>query len=275
MINPQSLRLKSKFLWAIRDWFNQNGYEEVITPIRVPSPALESNLVAIQSEDLWLHTSPEFAMKRVLSSGLHRIYQIATCFRSDEIGRHHSSEFSMLEWYRTGAGLWTFMDEVIEFINYSFSQFDHPIPKWERISTHDLLSPNLSPEDWFFQWVDTVEPNLPEAAVVYNYPIWQSALSRTNQHSSERFEIYMNGVELGNAFHEELHSDSLRKRWESANIEKINNNLPEHPIDETFLTAVAKMPRCSGIAIGLDRLLMVLTGGSCIQDYQVQHSVEK
>ena len=247
-------------LHALRCWFFERGYIEVNTPIAVPSAALEENLEAIQinNGNRFLHTSPEFAMKKRLADGLCRIYQIAHCFRGEEIGPHHSMEFRMLEWYRVGASWWDIAHETIELITFLYEHTDLSVPKFEWIATTDLLSPNLTPEEWYFTWVDQIEPTLPSACIVYDYPPWQAALARKRNNLAERFEVYINGIELANAFDEESSSREIRQRWlDSNNIRSANNKVP-HPIDEEFLQAIDKMPRCSGIALGIDRLIMLL-----------------
>ena len=275
MIDAQLQRFKSNLLWQIRSWFNHKGYLEVMTPVRVISPALEHNLIAISSENKWLRTSPEFALKKAISSGLHRVYEIGSCFRSEESGPHHSSEFTMLEFYQVGSGLWAFMDEVINLLNACAEWAQLQLPNWEFIPSHELLDPNLSPEDWFFQWVDQIEPNLPNACVVHSYPKWQAALSKVNQKHAERFEVYWNGIELGNAFHEELSGENLISRWLQSNELRKNCNLPPHPIDHSFIEANTKMPRCSGIAIGLERLLICLSNENHIQAFQIPSGIQE
>ena len=262
-----TIRAQGMILHALRCWFFERGYIEVNTPIAVPSAALEENLEAIQINDekLFLHTSPEFAMKKRLAKGLCRIYQIAHCFRGEEIGPHHSMEFRMLEWYRVGASWWDIAYETIDLITHLYQYTGRPVPSFEWVATPDLLSPNLSPEEWYFQWVDQIEPNLPTACIVYDYPPWQAALARKRNNIAERFEIYINGIELANAFDEESSSQEIRRRWIHSNQIRVQNNKPIHPIDDEFLKAIDQMPRCSGIALGIDRLLMLLLSQDSIQ----------
>ena len=266
--STQIFRQQGQLLWELRNWFNTNGYSEVYTPAIVNSPAMEEHLEAISIEGKWLHTSPEFAMKKMLAQGLCRIYQISSCYRKEEVGRHHSLEFRMLEWYRVGASMYDLMDETVDLISYLNATLSKPTPCFERIATAELLDPDLSPEEWFFQWVDQIEPNLPPACIVYDYPGWQSALARKRGAVASRFEVYYKGIELANAFDEEPSSDEILQRWEHNNQQRKKAQRSPYTIDHDFLKALEKMPRCSGIAMGLDRLLMGLLDLERIQTIQ-------
>ena len=262
-------RQQGLLLHQLRAWFHKYGYQEVYTPALVQSPALEEYLEAISIGELYLHTSPEFGMKKLLALGLPRIYQITSCYRKEELGRHHSTEFRMLEWYRVGASFWDIMDEVVALISHLAQQLGKELPAFERIPCTQLLSPDLPPEEWFFQWVDQIEPNLPPACIIYDYPAWQSALARKRGSVAARFEVYLEGVELANAFDEEGDSQEIRLRWTQSNIVRVQEGRRPYPLDEEFLSALDKMPRCSGIALGVDRLFMLLLGEDNIQTMQV------
>ena len=152
-----------------------NGYLEVHTPALVHAPAMEEHLEPVSVGDKFLHTSPEFAMKRVLSAGLHRIYQITPCFREEEVGIHHSREFTMLEWYRAGAGSWELMDDVEELIGATARALGQPAPSFSRTPVSTLMAQaghtdDGNEEQWFRAWVDDVEPHLTAPTIVYGYP---------------------------------------------------------------------------------------------------------
>jgi lysyl-tRNA synthetase class 2 len=216
-----------------------------------------------------LHTSPEFAMKRILAAGLPRIYQISPCFREEEEGVHHSREFTMLEWYRVGAGTPELMDEVEDIIGAAAAAVEAPVPQFERVGVASLLSPSLPEDEWFFRWVDQVEPSLTAPTMVWGYPPWQAALARKAGSVADRFEVYLGGIELANAFAEEQSSAELRARIaHNAEIRRTSGRVP-HPVDESFLAAVDHMPRCAGIALGIDRLVMALTGAHHIAQVQI------
>lgn len=268
-MSPLRLRQRAAILRSLRVWFDEHGYLEVHTPALVRSPAMEEHLEAVPAADGFLHTSPEFAMKRVLAAGLCRIYQITPCFRGEEVGAHHSREFTMLEWYRVGAGLPELMDEVSDLIAAAARAVGAPVPDFQRVKTAALLEDTGDPDDWFFRWVDQVEPTLTAPTIVHDYPAWQAALARTRGEVADRFEVYLGGLELANAFHEELSSSTLRSRWDEGNQRRAAAGRPPHPIDGAFLDAVDRMPRCAGIALGVDRLVMALTGARDISDVQV------
>jgi lysyl-tRNA synthetase class 2 len=230
---------------------------------------MEEHLHALKASTGFLHTSPEFAMKRVLAAGLCRIYQIVPCFRDEELGVHHAREFTMLEWYRVGAGLPELMDEVTALIATAARAVGATVPDFQRVATADLLEDRGDPDAWFFEWVDRVEPTLTTPTIVHSYPAWQAALARTRDGIADRFEVYLGGLELANAFHEELNPDTLRARWNHSNAGRIAAGRVPHPVDEAFLDAVGRMPRCAGIALGVDRLVMALTKTADITMVQV------
>lgn len=265
------LRARAAILQAVRAWFVAHGYLEVQPPTIVPSAAMEEHLEAVRVGDLgYLHTSPEFALKKVLAAGLGRIYAMTPCFRLEEDGPHHSLEFTMLEWYRAGAGTAELMDEVEDLVGAAADAVGRPRPHFHRRAVADLLSPALPPDDWFFRWVDVVEPTLTAPTIVHGYPDWQAALARVRDGVADRFEVYLGGLELANAFAEEFRGAELRARWEAVSAARRAAGRPPHPIDESFLAAVDRMPRCAGIALGVDRLVMALTGTPHIRAVQVR-----
>ena len=268
-MRPDLLRARARVLRAVRQWFDDHGYLEVHTPVLVPSGAMEEHLEAVAVGDRFLHTSPEFAMKRVLAAGLPRIYQLGPCFRAEEAGVHHSREFTMLEWYRAGAGSAELMDEVEALIGAAAEALGEPAPRFTRRAIDTLIDDDGDAATWFHTWVDQVEPTLTEPTIVHGYPAWQAALSRIRDGRADRFEVYLGGIELGNAFSELLDGEELRDRWAACSAARVRAGRPPHPIDEAFLGAVDRMPRCAGIAVGIDRLLMALTGAAHIQEVQV------
>lgn len=231
---------------------------------------MEPHLEPLRVADAELHTSPEFAMKRVLANGLSRIYQICPCFRAEESGPHHHREFTMLEWYRAGAGTQDLMAEVESLVGAAAQAIGKPPPAFRRVPVASLLPHALAPDDWFFRWVDEVEPTLTAPTIVYNYPPWQAALARVRGENADRFEVYLGGVELANAFCEELSSTELRARKRESDTIRAEHGRPPHPVDDAFFHAVDALPACAGIALGVDRLVMVLTGATSIAEVQVR-----
>ena len=274
-MNIDALRERACMLSALRQWFDTNGYLEIHTPVLVPVGAMEPYIEPVQVGSMQLHTSPEFAMKRVLAAGLPRIYQVVPCFREEEEGRHHSREFTMIEWYRVGAGTVDLMGDVEDLIGTLAEAMGREAPMFQRIPVDSLLEDRGDPDDWFMRWVSEVEPKLQDPTFVYDYPEWQSALSRRRDGVADRFEVYLGGIEVGNAFAEELNSREIRSRWEENNRVRESLDRPPHPVDSCFLQSVDRMPRCAGIAIGLDRLMMALGEYEDIANVQVRSTVPR
>jgi lysyl-tRNA synthetase class 2 len=269
-MEPALLRARARCLSALRRWFDAEGYLEVHTPCLVPSPALEENLEPVRVGRMFLHTSPEFAMKRVLAAGLHRIYQLGPCFREEEQGVHHSREFTLLEWYRANAGTAELMDEVEALVQACADALGAPRPRFTRLAVRELIDPTLDPEQWFYTWVHEVEPRLTAPTIVYGYPAWAAALATLRGAEADRFEVYLGGLELANAFGEEGDADVLRARFAASGEARRAAGRDPHPVDERLLAALPHMPRCAGIALGVDRLVMALTGAADIADVQVR-----
>lgn len=272
-MNPTRLRQRAAITAALRRWFEANGYAEVHTSVLVQSPALEEHLEPVAVGDAYLHTSPEFAMKRVLAAGLCRIYQIVPCFREEELGTHHRREFTMVEWYRTNAGTRELMDDVEQLVEAAAVAVGVPPPRLTRRSVSQIWTDlNLAEPDneldWFRLWVDRVEPTLTEPTIVFDYPAWQAALARERRGRADRFELYLSGIEIGNCFAEEGDARVLRRRFEQSSAKRAAMGRRPHPEDTALIQATPRMPRSAGMAIGLDRLVMALTGAPDIGDVQ-------
>jgi elongation factor P--(R)-beta-lysine ligase len=274
-VKPERLRQRAAITAAVRQWFDTHGYLEVHTPILVDAPALEEHLEAVSVDGRFLHTSPEFAMKRVLAAGLCRIYQIVPSFREEEQGNHHSREFTMLEWYRANAGTAELMDDVESLIGAAATAVKHPTPSFSRRTVNELrqeagLADTDDEVEWFLGWVDSVEPMLTTPTIVTGYPAWQAALARERAGLADRFEVYLAGIEIGNCFAEEGQAETLRARFSASATKRQKMGRMPHPVDEGLLEATPAMPRSAGMAIGLDRLVMALTGVTDIEDVQVR-----
>ncbi|WP_151725713.1 EF-P lysine aminoacylase EpmA [Acinetobacter radioresistens] len=241
----------------------------------------------------YLQTSPEFAMKRLLASGSGPIYQICKVFRDDEHGRKHNSEFTMLEWYRPGFSLLDLMHETTALLNICLAQrfgemrpvvisYKHafqdrldinPLQASVKLlkDTANRLGINLDLGDDRLAYIDLlfshfVEPSLGFDAPVFltDFPPELASLAKVKtdedgEQVAARFELYIEGLELANAYDELIDSKVLRERFEADNTERCTLGLPVMPIDENLLTALQYMPECSGIALGIDRLLMIAT----------------
>lgn len=284
VLDPAGLRARSRVLAAVRRWFDEHGYLEVPTPVRVPTAAMEEHLFPIASEDRWLRTSPELALKRVLAAGLPRVYEIGPCFRGREQGRWHHTEFLMLEWYRVGAQIPDLMDEVEALVAVAAASVGAQSGPWERLTVAQAFAhagldlQAVEPEDgswdtaFFRAWVDQVEPALPRRCFVRDWPASQAALAEVRDDRSppvaQRFEAYLDGVELANAFLELRDEAEQRRRFAVANAARRAAGEPENAVDEAFCKAVGVLPPVTGIALGIERLVAVLTRAeelACVQ----------
>ncbi len=274
---------------------------EVDTPIlsqaSIPDPNIHSVSVTLsnrhQSRSFYLSTSPEFCMKRLLASGSGAIYQVAKVFRDDETGRLHQPEFSMLEWYQPGYDHYRLMEEVAELLmvlglaearkntyeNVFLEYFDIN-PHSASISDLQLLAADsglqeLSNErsillDFLFSHSISANLGREGPLLLYHYPACQAALARLSADRppiAERFELFIDGMEIANGFHELSDAGEQRCRFEAENQLRKQRGLSDVTIDEQFLTALqAGLPDCSGVAIGLDRLLMALSAKEQINE---------
>jgi lysyl-tRNA synthetase class 2 len=286
------LRDRAAVLAAIRRLLDSRGYLEVPTPVLVPSAALEEHLYPVSAAGGLLRTSPEFALKRVVAAGLPRVYEIGPCFRDREQGPWHAREFTMLEWYRAGAGLADLMDETESVIGAAAAALGVPLPAFQRLTVRELFqtyagldlatasADQLSPRDphswddaFFRRWVDDVEPRLTGALIVHGWPASQAALAAVRTDGAwpvaERFEVFLDGIELANAFHELVDGRELLRRFAASNAARAAAGEAPHPVDLDLIDAVAKMPPTSGIAVGVERLVAALRGWPGIGAAQV------
>ena len=283
------LRLRAVMTRAIRRFFLDQDFLEIETPIRIPAPAPESHIEPITSGEWFLQTSPELCMKRLLAAGYPKIFQICKCFRAGERGAHHLPEFTMVEWYRAGTDYLTLMDDceiLIARINDELGLGDAVYwqgrricltPPWERITVREAFAryAGLSVEevlmgDRFDEiMVCAIEPHLgmEQPVFLYEYPATLGALARVkaeNQEVAERFELYIAGLELANAFSELTDPVEQRRRFEEASRDLRLKNCPTYPLPERFLASLSCMPPSAGIALGLDRLAMILADQTTI-----------
>ncbi|EAR09533.1 EF-P lysine aminoacylase EpmA [Reinekea blandensis] len=295
----QTLRRRAEILAEIRRYFQQHQVLEVETPILSSYGGTDVNLDAWQTaEGLTLHTSPEFAMKRLLAAGSGDIYQICRVFRQDEQGQRHQPEFTMLEWYRVGFQENELMDDVATLIEHVSGIRELPrqvityaqafeaqgLPDPHRASLDMLQAAvrsrlNAAPDNWKRdECLDAlmamvVEPSLPAETLVFvqNFPSSQAALA---QHSridgvlvARRFELFWGGMELANGYYELTDAQEQAKRFEQDCQDRLANGQAIPKLDERFLAALSQgMPECSGVALGLDRLIMKLLGKAHIDE---------
>ncbi|NCG17957.1 MAG: EF-P lysine aminoacylase GenX [Rhodobacterales bacterium] len=294
-MNADGLRKRALVLRAVRTWFADHGYLEVPTPSLVPSPAMEEHLYALAADDGWLRTSPEFSLKCVMAAGLGRIYEIGPCWRAREQGPWHGTEFLMLEWYRAGAELVNLMDEVKSLVQVAFEAVGRPAPTpWRRTTVRDLFiehtgidlrtasAVDLSSQDddwdeaFFRRWITEVEPKLQGSTIVEDWPASQAALAQIRDDQpwpvAKRFEVYIDGIELANAFFELIDTQAQSQLFDAANKARLLMGETPHPVDYELIAAVGKMPRTSGIAMGLDRLVAAACGWPSIDPGRVRRT---
>jgi lysyl-tRNA synthetase class 2 len=297
-------------LQTIRQFFAEKNVLEVETPILCHTAGTDPNLDFFTTELNWspenprlyLQTSPEFAMKRLLAGGSGSIYQICKAFRNGESGRFHNPEFTLLEWYRVGYDLQQLMDEVDELIGVLFAGV-RTLKPTQQVSYHSLFQfhTGLNPLIFSYQeylnyaegcgleyaasvcgqdhavWLDfifshQIQPQLEfnRLLMVYEYPACLSSLARINEHNAlatDRVEVFLDGVELGNGYYELRDACEQEQRFDKEISIRMANNRPKVAKDQRLLAALtAGLPDCSGIAIGLDRLLMLLSESSTIED---------
>ncbi|WP_026840252.1 EF-P lysine aminoacylase EpmA [Citrifermentans bremense] len=283
----QALVERGAIFGRIREFFQEKGYLEVETPFRIPAPAPEAQIDAIPASGWFLQTSPELCMKRMLAAGYQRIFQICRCWRDGERGVRHLSEFTMLEWYRSKADYLVLMEETEALVQHaaatgSISYRGQQIAlsgKWERITVADAflryggISMWQALADGTFDviMVDRIEPNLGLArpTFIYDYPASCSALARLKPSDptvAERFELYIGGLEIANAFSELIDPVEQRARFVTAAAERAAQGKAAYPMPEKFLSALDEMPEAAGIALGVDRLVMVLLDAETIDE---------
>ncbi|PNK60931.1 EF-P lysine aminoacylase EpmA [Psychrobacter sp. FDAARGOS_221] len=297
---------RAQMLATIRQFFAEREVLEVQTPMMSQAgntdifvPSISTNVtVQDKPQTHYLHTSPEFAMKRMLASWQVAMYQICPVFRDNEVGGRHNSEFTMLEWYRPDFTLEMLADELANLLSvvygtpqnlthYSYSQAFgdyvgiHPLTASlesiiEVATQHGFGRLGLGDDRQ--GWLDVlfshlVEPKLGFDAptLITNYPPATAALAKVEKDDdgnevAKRFELYINGIEIANAYDELADGQALKARFEADNEERARRGLPIMPIDEHLVAACDDLPECSGIALGVDRLLMVLTGVDSIDD---------
>jgi elongation factor P--(R)-beta-lysine ligase len=292
-----TLARRHQILRSIRAFFDQAGFIETETPAVVRSPGLELHLDALEVLGArgphWLQTSPEYHMKRLLSAGMSRIYQLCKCYRRNEHGALHQPEFTMLEWYRAFAG----SDELMRDTEQLVAQLAHGVhgspripgiaaeidvtPPWERLSVRDAFARYASvrmddvvhDEDAFYRiLVEQIEPQLGRGRPVFltRYPANMAALARLcadDASVADRFEAYVDGVELCNGFGELTDAAEQRRRLELDRSRRKQLDRAVYPLDERFLDALEDgMPPSGGNALGVDRLVMLLLGVANIAD---------
>lgn len=286
-----NLERRASVFKHIRDFFNEQGFLEVETPTRAPAIAPEVFIVPFQSEDWYLAASPELHMKRLLAAGYEKIYQFSHCFRKGERGRWHNPEFIMLEWYRRGADYQKIIEDTEKLITtvayklgfkksikYQGQAIDISLP-WPRITVKDAYIKFASwdpivendAERFDLDFIEKVLPGLAKdrPTILLDYPASQASLARlklANPKVAERAEVFIGGLELANAYSELVNAKEQEKRFCEV-IEQIKKERGQTmPLPEKFLEAMKSLPECGGIALGIDRLVMLFCDADKIDD---------
>ncbi len=287
-IHP-NLDRRARIIAGIRHFFDRRGFLEVETPVRIPAPAPEAHIDAQESGSWFLHTSPELCMKRLLAAGYKKIYQICRCFRQNERGGRHLPEMTLVEWYVAGWDYLALMrqcEELIGFLadrlvvgrvlTYQGSQVELD-PPWDRMTVAEAfrryggMSAQAALEKGCFDELMglQIEPHLglQRPLFLYDYPAPCGALARlkpTDATVAERFELYIAGMELCNAFTELTDPQEQRARFEQERRSRKASGKTDYPVADPFLQALAHMPPAAGNALGLDRLVMLFCDAACI-----------
>ncbi len=300
-----NIRLRAKILGQVREFFTDREVLEVETPVLSNATVTDLHLHTLSTEAeipglggptrLHLQTSPEFAMKRLLAAGSGPIYQICKAFRDQEAGRLHNPEFTMLEWYRPGWNHHRLMDEVDDLLavvlgttpanRRSYGELfltelgidshrDDAETLRRRALDHGLEDvEGLDREGWLsLMMTHSLEAGLGREGptFLFDYPADQAALARIRDDDppvAERFEVYVKGVELANGYHELTDAEEQRLRFEQDLQNRLTRGLPEPPSDHRLVAALDHgMPPCAGVALGVDRLVMLAAGASDLKD---------
>lgn len=299
------LQFRADILKNIRAFFAARDVLEVETPLMcrasVTDPFIDSIPAFYQShphstaECFYLQTSPEYAMKRLLAAGSGSIFQLCKSFRQAENGRLHNPEFTMLEWYRVGFDHLRLMREVDELLQLILKTraaeavtYQQLFESYFHFNVHDVsletlrscalqhkinIEDNITDRDTWLNLLLThcIEPTLgaDRPCIIYDFPVSQAALARINAdgNTAARFEVYYRGMELANGFYELQNAAEQRRRFEKNNMMRTAQQLPVMPIDELFLAGLEHgLPDCAGVALGVDRLVMLAAGKNSIHD---------
>lgn len=290
------LESRAKIMRAVRVWFDAEGFTEVEPAALAHSPGAEIHVHAFETDGRYLHTSPEFAMKKLLAAGEDKIFYLGKCWRRGETGPLHAEEFTMLEWYRADEPYERIMEDCVALARLAARTAAADALRWkdrscdpfaeaQRITVREAMSRPASPalpsaaaqggaseaHDAFSKALVQIEPRLgaPILTFLTEYPISEATLAQRCEHDpsvAERFELYACGVELANGFGELTDPVEQRARLTEAMDEKQRRYGARWPIDEDFLAALAHMPPASGAALGFDRLVMLATGARHIND---------
>lgn len=279
----ETLKARAELLSSARAFFYARGVMEVTTPVLSRHATVDKHIDSFDVPGAgWLQTSPEFAMKRLLAADSGSIYQLCPVFRREESGRHHNPEFQMLEWYRPGFDHHRLMDEVAELLaavggpgscerlsyqaaflrEAGFDPFTAPLSRLREGVQVPMNYSSDNRDDWLDLWMSqVVGPKLgvTQPFLLYDFPASQAALARVRNGVAERFELFWKGLELANGFHELTDAAEQAQRFKNDSEWRRANGRTTPPYDTQLIAALQSgLPPCAGVALGVDRLLMLL-----------------
>ena len=289
------LKQRAQYLAQIRQFFNSRNVLEVDTAHLAATTTPDPKVASFKVNNHYLQPSPEFFMKRLLAQGSGDIYQLAHVFRDDESSIIHQKEFMLLEWYRLGFSLEQLMDEVFDLVSIFLPQLNKTIISYQELfkkflnidNVHrasvteledlylqfrpPLIAKTMTKDDWLdLIMADIIQPQLQGAVLVHSYPKSQASLAKILDFVAQRFELFVDGVELANGFDELQDVNEQRQRFNAELAQRHANNMQLIPIDEQFLQALALgLPQCCGVALGVDRLFMLAMNVKSIADTKV------
>lgn len=279
-MNAEMLKFRAGVVRRIRSFFDARGFVEVETPVRIAAPAPECHIdcppVATGG---FLRASPELQMKKLLAVGLERIYQIGPCFRDGERGKLHNPEFTMIEWYRRHA---TYLDiqRDLEALFAELAKDGKCAGALRSVRVRDAYRQWAGWDPWTewdqdrfdFDMAAVIEPRLKEmggGVFLTDYPVAAASLAVVSGGVAERWEFYFDGIELANAFTELCDAEEQRARFAAARAERRSLGEADYPFDEEFLSLLPVVGSAAGVALGIDRLVMALSGASSIGEVRV------
>ena len=286
-----NLELRAKIVELTRAFFRGQGFLEIDTPIRTPAVAPESEITPFESEGWFLTTSPELYMKRLLAAGYDRLFQISRCFRKGEQGKQHNPEFNLLEWYRVSADYLQMISDTEHLVlaiargigtapvfHYRNRSIDLS-PPWPRITVRDAFMAaagwdpvaELQPARFDMDLVTRVVPSfaLNRPTVLLDYPAAMASLARLkldNPGVAERAEVFIGGLELANAYSELTDAQEQRKRFQEEAEKIVKDKRRKAAMPDKFLEAMVHLPACGGIALGMDRLVMLFCNADSVAE---------
>ena len=291
MVNIDNLKRRARIVSAIRRFFDEQGFTEVTTAVRIAAPAPEPHIDCPPCGKEFLRASPELQMKKLLAMGMDRIYQIGPCFREGELGSRHNPEFTMIEWYRRNATYLDIAEDMKALMTRLFAVRSEElevgseggfVPEFLTVTVREAYLKFAGWDPWAdwdqdrfdFDMATKIEPNLPKSPVfLVDYPPQASSLALVSSSASasslhlpvaQRWEFYWRGMELANCFTELCDEAEQRGRFAAAKAERKELGESDYPIDEELLSLLPEIGSAAGVALGVDRLVALLCGVSDI-----------